>query len=130
MKKKTIGKNKRCNKEELGLVKMMMSSKQEMMMKKTWKSRSKSKCRPFMSGLVLTVILIARRPHCQDTNVFVDAIKILIINQWYYRILVGNIAREQGMKVVNMANATCYAIQEVAHHVASRFPLIAIVVKR
>ena len=101
-----------------------------MKMKKKWNKRFESNCKHFMHGLVPIVISIILKVLCQNTNVFADAIKIQIINQWYYLIHVENIVKEQDMRVVRMANVTYCVILGAVLHVASLFLLHAIVVKK
>jgi len=83
-----------------------------------------------MHGLVPTVISIIPKVLCRNTNAFAVVIKIQIINQWYYLILVVNTVKELGMKAVYMVNVIYYVILEAVLHAALLFQLHAIVVNK
>ena len=106
-----------------------MKKKRKMMMVNL-KKILKSQCKPFMHGLVPTVISIIPKVLCRNTNAFAVVIKIQIINQWYYLILVVNTVKELGMKAVYMVNVIYYVILEAVLHAALLFQLHAIVVNK
>jgi hypothetical protein len=65
----------------------------------------------------------------QDTDAFVVDLRSQSISQWYCPTLVVNTVIERSTMDVHMENVTFFAIQVVAHLVASLFQLNVIVAK-